>query len=75
MSVGVAESGMEVGGGALGVSEGEIDIGINVGGGEVRVGNISALKLQAAGNNELIKIKATGSKYLWLFIQTLFCCL
>jgi len=75
MSVGVAESGIGVGVGALGVSEDEIDIGINVGGGEVSVGNISALKLQAASNSELITSNAMEGKNLWLFIQTFFCCL
>jgi len=71
ISVGVGEGGMDVGG--AGVSVAGRDIGKASDGTGVKVGRISALKLQAASSSELTIRKVTDSKNLWCFIQTHFC--
>jgi hypothetical protein len=62
ISVGVAEGGIEVGG--TGVSVEGISIGTSVGEDVVGIGKISAVKLQALSNTELIRSKRIDSKYL-----------
>jgi len=71
MSVGVTVGGMGVG--STGVSVLVIDTGTDNDGMGVKVGRISALKLQAASISEPITNDVKESNNLWFFIQTHFC--